>query len=137
MPIDQLIAGLFRAQLLLAIVLAFATAVTAIFQVFVTVVFIRFVFFAWRWLGVHEMALHEESLKLKGEWSEELRPRLAGLEVAMTTRWRSVLWLAYLFLPGIAVVAGFFALNQPAAWLLLTVLGVLFILLLIVILVNH
>jgi hypothetical protein len=134
--IDQLIGAVLRSELFIIAALAIASVILTAYQIFAAVVFARFVFFFWRWLGVNEMALEEQALKLKGEWKEEHRATFAGFEASRNSRWRSVLLAVYLFILGTAVVAGFFAFNQPSAWVLLIVLGVLFLILCGLIVIN-
>ena len=122
--VGQVVARLGRYQVI-------AIIGAAAFEIFALVVLFRFLTVVWHWLGVQDVALTDRGQQLQAN-----NPSLVGQQAAATSRWNAFLGAVYLFVAGSIVVTGLFALNQPVAWLMLTVLGILFLILVGIIIFN-
>lgn len=136
MQIDQLIEGLFHADLFLAVSVALLSVAIFCIQIFAAVVGFRFLVFVWHWLGFQEVRLTERSLKQNGSWTVAQRPQLGPLQVSQSAHWRAILTAAYVLVFGSLLVAAFFVFNQPAGWLVLFVVVAVLLFLLAMILLN-
>jgi hypothetical protein len=131
MTIDQIMFWLAHATIFMAIVATVASVAIAAFQIFVLMVYVRFAFMVWHWLGVQHVSLIN-----RGQQLQQQNPALVGLQASNSTKWNAALGAVYLFVIGSIVVGGLFALNQPVAWLMLTVLGILFLTMIVIMALN-
>jgi hypothetical protein len=127
MPIDELISRLLNASIFLTLLGAFAALLILCVQIFAIVVAVRFLFFVWRSLGLLEGTVHEASIKQRGLWGTNSQKELDDFHQTQALRWRSAVRVAYVLCLISPIVAAFFALGQPVAWLLLLVEGALVI----------
>lgn len=121
MPIDELINRLLDAGTFLELVGLFAGLLILLLQIFAVVVAVRFLFFVWRSLGLMEGVVHEASIKQRGLWGANSQKDLDDFHQSQAVRWRSAVRAAYVLCLVSPIVAAFFALGQPVAWLLLLV----------------
>lgn len=136
MSMEQLVAGLVRADLFMVVAVGLLSIVVFAFQIFAAAVGVRFLVFVWHWLGYQEVSLHEKALKLNGSWTEEQRPQLQHLQVSEGARWKAILTAMFVLVVGTIIVAGFFVFNQPAGWLVLLVVVAVLLILLAVVMLN-
>lgn len=118
MTIEQLINGLLRSNIFLLGIVAFIGFLLIVLQIFGTIVSIRMLFFIWRALGLLETSVHGASIKQRGLWGQGSQKALDDFHQSQAIRWRAAIAGIYVLWLGSIIVAAFFALSQPAAWLL-------------------
>lgn len=127
MPIDELINRLLSANIFLALVSILAALIFLCLQIFAAVVGLRLLFFIWRSLGLLETTVHEASLKQRDLWTDTSPRALDDFHQSQSVRWRAAVRAMYVLCLVSPIVAAFFALGQPVAWLLLLVEAALLI----------